>query len=411
MKKIIYCYLALIGFFYACKEEGRIDIIDQSAPAPQTVELVDISSIPGGAVIRYRLPHDENLLGVKAVYTRNGQPSETKASLYVDTLRVEGFGDTAPKDVLLYSIGKNEKLSEPLKVTVEPLAPPVQTVKFDVEAGFGGVIVSIEENRSNADLAVVLMADTLGNGEFYDMQTFYTKSEKIKFPRRGLKPQSARFGVYLRDRWNNVSDTVYRTVVPIEEVRIPSDLFRNAALPTDFYTPAENHSGYRMENLWIGADASGGDFYASSHNAPMPAWFTIDLGRKAKISRIQKWPRSGNELYSSTAPRVFQVWGSDNPNLDGSWDDSWFLIGEFEQFKPSGYGEGREVGPITDEDSDYWYNRTEFEVMPTLAAPDPYRPVTHLRFTILSNYNTYGTDAQMGQVIIAQLAFWRQLVK
>ena len=115
------------------------------------------------------------------------------------------------------------------------------------------------------------------------------------------------------------------------------------------------------------------------------------------------------ELYTSTAPRQYQIWGSDNPNPNGSWDSSWHLLGEFEQIKPSGYGEGREVGPITTEDKDYWFNRTEFDLTPTDNAPDPYQTVSYLRIKILSTYNTYGTDATAGQVIIGDLVFWGQL--
>lgn len=411
MKKLVYYIVTVLLALSACKEEGRIDVIDDTAQAPGPVEVKEIINIPGGAVIRYIVPNDDNLLGVKAVYIRNGEICEVKASRYVDTLAVGGFGDTSPQDVTLYSIGKNEKLSHAVSVTVQPLDPPVKTVKFDLESSFGGVIVSLEENSSRADLAIVLMADTLASDKYEEMQTFYTRAEQMTFARRGLKPAEARFGVYLRDRWNNVSDTIYKTLTPIEEIRIPSDLFRNAALPTDYFLSAEGSPSYRFEHLWLGEDATTGPFYASSHSAPMPNWFTIDLGRKVKLSRIQKWPRADTELYSSSAPRVFQVWGSDDPNPDGSWDDSWFLIGEFEQLKPSGYGEGREVGPISDEDRDYWHNRTEFDVVPTEMAPAPYQAVTHLRFKILSTYHTYGTESVMGQVIIGQLAFWGQLVE
>lgn len=391
---------------------GRIDFVDDQAGPPTSVEVKSVRNISGGAIITYKIPEDKNLLGVKAVYTRNGEVVETKGSLYVDTLRVEGFGSANEQEIELYSIGRNEKLSPAVSVKVSPLPPPIQVVKFEMEAGFGGVVLGIDENKTNADLSLVLMADTLGNGKYLDIQTFHTKSGKIKFSRRGLNVKPTKFGMYLRDRWNNVSDTIYRELTPIEEVRIPSDLFRNAALPTDYFITAENSTGYRLENLWLGPDAStGGDFYASSHGGPMPQWFTIDLGRKVTISRIQKWPREGYELYSSTAPRTFEVWGSENPNPDGSFDESWFLVGEFEQFKPSGYGEGREVGPVTDEDSDYWYNRTEFDVVPTENATDPYRPLTHIRIRITSTFQTYGTETDRSQVIIAQLAFWGQLAK
>jgi len=409
MKKIFF-YIALVLVIVACKEEGRIDYIDENAPAPATVEVVDVENTPGGAIIKFKIPNDNNLLGVKAVYERNGEMVEKKASLYVDTIVVEGFGNTQSQDIKLFSIGKNEKISAAVSAKITPLPPPVRSVDFDVQSGFGGVIVELDKNKTNADLSLVLMADTLGNGKYVDMQTFHTKSDKIKFPRRGLKTQPTKFGVYLRDRWNNKSDTLFRELTPIEEQKIPSDLFRNANLPTDYFETAGGSDGYKLENLWLGADASDQTFYASSHIAPIPNWFTIDLGRKVKLSRIQKWPRPDYELYSSTAPRVFQVWGSDNPNPDGSWDDSWFLVAELEQFKPSGYGEGREVGPITDEDRDYWYNRTEFDIMPTEQAPDPYRPLTHVRIKILSTFQTYGTESDKSQVLIGQLVFWGQNV-
>jgi hypothetical protein len=381
---------------------------------------VKVTGKPGGAVIKYSIPDDDNLLGVKVVYTRNGEICESKASRYVDTLVVEGFGNTDPQEVKLFSVGVNEKLSEPVSTTISPLLPPVQAVKFDVASTFGGVIISLEENNSHADLAIVLMTDTATGYEegappeaqWIDLQTFHTKSLAMKFARRGLDARPALFGAYLRDRWNNISDTIYKTLTPIEEYPLPEDRFRNAALPTDFYSPAEGHTGYRIENLWGGDKSESHSFYASSHSGPMPQWFTIELGRKMSISRIRKWPRSGaDELYSSTAPRIFQVWGSNDPNPDGSWDSSWKLLGEFEQFKPSGYGEGREVGPVTDEDKDYWYNKTEFELIPSEEAPDPYQPVSYLRFKILSTFNTYGTDATMSQIIIGELQFFGQYEK
>jgi hypothetical protein len=142
----------------------------------------------------------------------------------------------------------------------------------------------------------------------------------------------------------------------------------------------------------------------------MPQWFTIDLGHKMAISRFQKWPRSHyDEMYSGSAPRVFQLWGSNNPNPNGSWDESWHLLGEFEQFKPSGYGEGIEVGPVTDEDIDYWKNRTEFELIVSEQTPNAHMTITHLRFKTLSTFTTYGLEATTGQLIIAELSFWGQL--
>ena len=411
MKKIIYILCVFIPLIYfSCKEEGRLEnTTDKSIPAPEQVTITEVKNTPGGAVIKYKIPNDDNLLGVKVTYVRLGEVSESKSSRYVDSLVVEGFGTTDQQEVKLYSVGVNGKLSEPVTTTIKPLLPPVQSVKFDVEASFGGVIVSLEENYSSADLAIVLLADTANTSKWADLQTFHTKSESRKFSRRGLEPKPGHFGVYLRDRWGNTSDTIAKTLTPIEEVKIPKTEFRNAALPTDYFTPAEGNHGYRLEQIWLSEEASDDICYATSHSAPMPQWFTIELGLKMSVSRLQMWPRSGYDLYSGSGPRVFQVWGSSNPNPDGSWDSSWELLGEFEQFKPSGYGEGREVGPITDEDRDYWYNRTEYEFLPTEQAPNPYQTVTHLRFKILSTFGTYGTDADMGQVIISAINLWGQV--
>jgi hypothetical protein len=414
MKKIIFMITALIYITSGCKEEGRLDQIDDSEPAPTQVTVEGVTNKPGGAVIRYKVPNDKNLLGVKVAYTRNGEVCESKASKYIDTLVVEGFGTAEQQEAQLYSVGVNGKLSEPLPVPIRPLAPPVQTVRFDIEEGFGGVVVSLLENHSRADLSVILMADTLeyvdGGNErrWRDIQTFYTKSVAMKFSRRNLNSKPAYFAAYIRDRWGNMSDTVYRQLTPIEEVKLPKTEFVNAMLPTDFYSPAEGQNNYRLEQIWLGGEASNQTFYASAFAGPMPQWFTIDLGHKMSISRFQIWPRSTSEMYSGSSPRIFQLWGSDNPNPDGSWE-SWSLLGEFEQFKPSGYGEGREVGPITDEDITYFRTKSEFELVPTEQASDPYMMVTHLRFKVMSTYTTYGTEATNGQVIICELAFWGQL--
>jgi hypothetical protein len=402
---------AVIYIISGCKEEGRLDHIDGSAPAPDPVTVEKITDIPGGAIIKYKVPDDKNLLGVKVVYTRNGEICESKASKYTDTLVVEGFGDTEPQEAQLYSVGVNEKLSEPVSVPINPLIPPIQTVKIDIEETFGGVLVALQENYSRADLALVLMADTLNTvdrkGKWLDLQTFHTQSAAIKFPRRGLSNESTLFALYARDRWGNISDTVYRLLTPLEEIKLPKTDFKNAMLPTDYYTSVSEVGG--VNTIWDGVEATtGSNFYASKFIAPMPQWFTIELGHKMSISRFQKWGRNNTEMYSGSAPRIFELWGSDDPNPDGSWD-SWHLLGRFEQFKPSGYGEGREVGPVTDEDRDYWNSRTEFNLVVTEEIPNPYMTVTHLRVKILSTFTTYGTDATMGQVIIAELTFWGQI--
>jgi hypothetical protein len=410
MKKILYLALCLMFFVgYSCKEESLLDYTDGSVPAPAPVTVDKVTNKPGGAVIKYTIPNDENLLGVKAVYERNGEICETKASLYSDTLIVEGLGEAKTYDVELFSVGRNEKLSSPVKVEINPLIPPVHTVNFDLEATFGGVNLLLSGNDLNASFAVVVLIDSLGLGEWLPLHTFYTKAETIKLSRRGLDVKEYQFAVYLRDRWLNRSDTIYRTLTPIEEVKLSKDSYTNARLPGDSYDPAENNGGYTLEHLWDGLEGVGwyNTFFANQFTSPMPQQFTISLGYKASISRFKMWPRA-DDMYSSSTPRTWELWGSDNPPADGSYDN-WCLLGEFSQFKPSGYGDGNVVGTITDEDRTYFQSGGDYELEITDNAIDPFRTVSFLRFRTTATFTTYGTEARTGQLIIGELTFWGQV--
>ena len=72
----------------------------------------------------------------------------------------------------------------------------------------------------------------------------------------------------------------------------------------------------------------------------MPQWFTFDMGVTAKLSRLTWFMRPGY-LYSLHNPKEVEIWGSNNPNPDGSFDDSWILLVSHTQVKPSGLPEGQ----------------------------------------------------------------------
>jgi hypothetical protein len=108
--------------------------------------------------------------------------------------------------------------------------------------------------------------------------------------------------------------------------------------------------------------------------------------------------------------RFFEIWGSDNPPLDGSWDN-WHLLGKYEIFKPSGYGEGKEVGPVTQDDINYITDGGDYNVMFSDEVPDPYIPIRYLRFKILNTFETYSTGAKSAFVVIAELEFWGRIIK
>ena len=101
MKKSVYIIsFTLLFLLLGCKESVRIDLVDDSRPAPVASEEVTVESILGGAVLRYQIPNDKDLLCIKAVYEiRPGHIYEAKSSVYVDSLVLKGFSTSETTQV------------------------------------------------------------------------------------------------------------------------------------------------------------------------------------------------------------------------------------------------------------------------------------------------------------------------
>src|SRR5690606_18418669 len=113
MKKIIYLFTIVgsLTIFGGCQEELREPLF-QDSKAPEPVSSPIVVNLPGAATIQYSLPADQDLLYVKAEYMlANGKMAETKSSAYLNTVRVEGFGDSSEKTVTLYAVDHSENKS------------------------------------------------------------------------------------------------------------------------------------------------------------------------------------------------------------------------------------------------------------------------------------------------------------
>ncbi|MVZ63834.1 DUF5000 domain-containing lipoprotein [Sphingobacterium humi] len=379
----IFIYLVV----QSCEEEPRMDYIDTNGEAPAQVSNIVVENTPGGAILKYKLNKDVNLAYVKAVYEITpGVLKESKSSIYSDTLKLEGFGNTQEHEVKVYSVGRNEKVSQPVIVKVKPLIPPV-TLAYDdlsIETAFGGVRVRIK-NQLKANLAIVIDADTAGKGVLRPLQTFYTAVDSGTFTVRGLSSKDMQFSVYLRDRWGNKSLAVVKNLTPLFEKSVPKP-FAMYQLPTD--QPALSGS-YALTNMWDGVASAA--IYASRNNTPMPQWFTVDLKIPVVLSRMKAHQRVQNFTYNYSCVKAFELWGSNNPASDGSWE-GWSLIGKFNSFKPS----GTPLGTLTAEDIAYGYRDGEDFEMPD--TPPAYR---YVRF---KTTETWMLGAN--QVTISELSFW-----
>ncbi|TDQ08097.1 DUF5000 domain-containing lipoprotein [Pedobacter metabolipauper] len=377
---------------YGCSKQGRLDFVDENLPAPAQVNSVKSTSTPGGAILTYKLPVDENMSYVKAVYEiQPGVFREAKSSRFTDTLKLVGFGDTLSHEVKIYSIGKNEKSSEATLVTVIPKTPPVLSVyKTAVMAAtFGGVNVSFK-NPDRADLAIIVMRDTTGNGTWAPLTTFYTAAVSGNFAARGLESREQKFAMFIRDRWSNKSDTLELALTPKFEIEIPKNTFQPLVLPTD--QTALAGSGFTIQSLWNGT--AGNEIYASSNASSLPQWITIDLGKKVLLSRFKQYMEQYSHCYTASGLKTFELWGSNNPDADGGWT-RWTLLGRFNTLKPSGLP----LGQTTAEDINYGAilgADFTFDVDP--------EPVRYLRLKSLETYSS------TGQVVIRELSFWGQII-
>lgn len=402
MKKIYLLFLSAL-ILASCNAElgGRIDQY-ADVPVPGPVSVKSVRSIAGGAVIKVAIPDDENLKGIVAEYERGGQTVNAKISRYVDSLTVEGFADTKPHVVKLYSFNVNEERSAGIDVTVNPLTPAILTVEPEMIGSYGGVKIMIRGNESHSALAVCLLRDAdlsdlnkpVGQMKWEEVTTLFTSSNDIRLSRRGLEPKEAIFGVYIRDHWGNMSDTTVAVLKPIKEVQLDKSKFKNANLGDD-NCPSQNATNYPISSLWDGSGQSAvPHFFASDPGNPSPCWLTIDLGVEAQLSRVATLPRIGYVIYGGGAVRDYEFWGSLKPTgkavqgNEHNFDETWFCLGKFSQIKPSGYDKNGLPGTITAEDSQAFNDGNDFEFDKT-EYPHCNDPIRYLRVVFANTFTTY----------------------
>jgi len=175
--------------------------------------------------------------------------------------------------------------------------------------------------------------------------------------------------------------------------------------------------------LWDGSGSSAREsnsvpyhFYASTSTCPIPQWLTIDLGVKARLSTIGKYARIDYVIWSSAHPREYEFWGSMEPTgevVEGNehgFDDTWFKLGYFEQYKPSGYNPDGSVGDYTAEDREYFNTGTVFELDNT-EYEHAYDELRYFRLVIINTFSTWETGATSGQFQLGEITPFGQVIE
>lgn len=140
------------------------------------------------------------------------------------------------------------------------------------------------------------------------------------------------------DLFNSIADT-YEEVVA--EIQSDKSSLRHHILPTDTYQPL--YSTWSVSNLWDGISNNVEHIFYMSETAPnlrLPNWFTIDLGAERVLSkvRVNQLSHSDGWLFTAGAPKTYEIYGSNNPNTDGSFTD-WDLLGSYTSIKPADYNQ------------------------------------------------------------------------
>ena len=120
-------FLFLSALLVCCTEEYVGQPATDSTP-PGKISVVKVESTPGGANIIYKAPSDPDLLYVKAYYELNGKMQNTSASLYTDTLKIVGFGNTDPQTIQVCCVDRSGNEGKAVPVDIKPLTPVVEQV-------------------------------------------------------------------------------------------------------------------------------------------------------------------------------------------------------------------------------------------------------------------------------------------
>ncbi|MGL5681928.1 MAG: DUF5000 domain-containing lipoprotein [Marinifilaceae bacterium] len=382
-------YLKFISFFIlwavvACEDapigQTAIDNI-----APQAVSNPKVINLAGGAKISYTLPDDEDLLYVKGVFQyNNGAWAEVRASVYTDTLKIEGIGDTLTHQIKLIAVDRSGNESTPCYVDVKPKTPPYVAIfnSLSLSSDFGGVKLSWE-NPTEANIAVTVQQEI--DGEFVNIETIYRNSKDIKYTVRGLKSQETKFAVFIRDRWDNFSDTLYSTLTPLFEMKIPYKMISPYTMAND--EPAG--WGWIVDYLWDNAYYEGRGYHTDV-SGTWPQQFTFKFKEPIKMSRFKVFQRltSSDWVYGHGNPKEFEVYGcNESPSADMS---NWNLISKYSSYKPSGLP----LGSYTNEDYQYQVNGEDFAVDSDIPA------YMYIRFVVTKSWD--GGE----RFHIMELPFW-----
>lgn len=393
-KLILICIL-ICGAILGCTEdEVRAPYGTNDKTPPQEVSDVTIKNIAGGAVLKYNIPDDPDLLYVKAVFeARQGDSREVRSSMYIDSLVIKGIGNTDERKVTIYTVDRAENISKGVEVSIAPETPPVVKIRESLlaERDWGGFRLSLENEGKDPVSIMVYYSNTATDG-YVLHDVYYTEQAKGPLAIRGLEALPSHFSVKIRDRWENESEAYEFDLTPLKEVLLDGKRFKELFIPGDVRFTFFGGGWDRFFN----DNYSAGDFAHTNYPQPFPHPTTIDMGETVLLSRMKIWQRLVEEdFFKHACPRHFMIYGCPE-DLDPYKEENYTLLMDDSLEKPSG---GDFTDPNTAEDILAAQKGHEF-----LFEDDLMKPVRYVRFVSLSSWS--GMECTR----IAEMKFWGQYV-
>lgn len=393
MRKIIFTnLLLLIVLFSACKEDlGLLYKYDTVPPSPLSDSEIRVNNIAGGAVIKYKVPNEPDIKAVEARYTiSSGKEFRVRSSYLNDSILVEGFLDEIDYSIDLFVIDKSENYSEVKQVMIHPLKSPILQIKETVQMtpDFGGMMIKWEnqyENPIGIFVSQVVEDDTIL------IDSYYSKNKFGEFAIRGLDAVETNFIIQIRDKWHNYSPKHEFVLEPLFETELDYKLFE--IMPNIYFNNIPSGTISSMKKLWDNGDI--GDYWPGPDKSTVPWYGSIKLGKKVKLSRIVIWQyawanMSYMHFYAGGNAQEYEIWGSNDPATDGSFD-GWTKIMNCKIIKKSGLPLG--MGSFDEEDLDIALNRGH-----EFAVPLEAEAYSHIRLKCISNFSfseEYGSSSEI----------------
>ncbi len=354
--------------FSCMKEKDFQGIVSTDKTKPGIVTDVKVTNINGAALITYTSPNSDNLLYVMAEYSiRDGKTVTTKATYFTDTLKVEGFKEAKEYEVKLYAVSRAEVKSDPVIVKVNPNTPVYKLVRntLRMDPTYSGVRITGTNPDRVFENIVLLHYDKIEK-KFIVVDQHFRDDSTISYPVRGFDTTAHQFGVFVSDKWGNVSDTLIKTLNPLYDELMDKSKFaplRMANTDATLYTASGGWGP--VEYMW---DNNTGTGWHTAGNTSFPINCTFDMGISSVINHFIIWERYDDWSWKHNNPKSFTLWGRNDAPTDvalpmtakfGDNVGGWINLGTFDYpYPPS----GNPITNITESDKQFVKDGVDFDI-------------------------------------------------